>query len=101
FGWIEPDDAQANVFSFLRYDSDGAPLACLANFSGVPHERYKVGLPKPGRWIEVLNTDAREYGGAGGGNLGGVDAVAEPWHNQPASATVHLPALSVIWFKPA
>ncbi|MGH3731602.1 MAG: alpha amylase C-terminal domain-containing protein, partial [Micromonosporaceae bacterium] len=42
-----------------------------------------------------------EYGGSGAGNLGGVDAVPEPSHNQPASATVHLPALSVIWLRPA
>ncbi len=101
FGWIDPDDAAANVFSFLRYDTDGAPLACLANFSGMPHERYRVGLPRTGRWNEVLNTDASEYGGSGAGNLGGVDAVPEPSHNQPASATVHLPALSVIWLRPA
>ncbi len=100
FGWIEPDDAMSNVYSFLRYDNDGVPLACVANFSGRPHD-YRVGLPYEGRWIEVLNSDAAEYGGSGAGNLGGVDAVAEPLHHQPASASLHLPTLSVIWLRPA
>ena len=71
-----------------RHGADGGVLACVANFSGQPHGGYRVGLPRGGRWREVLNTDAEAYGGSGVGNLGGVDAVEESWHGQPFSATV-------------
>ena len=75
-------------------------LACVANFSGEPHPKYRVGLPAAGCWREVLNTDAGLYGGSGVGNLGGVEAVEKPWHGQPASATITVPPLGVVWFKP-
>jgi len=72
FSWIDANDANSNVLSFLRHgvDADGKPtvLACVANFSGGPHENYRVGLPFAGRWREVLNTDAELYGGSGVGN---------------------------------
>jgi 1,4-alpha-glucan branching enzyme len=75
-------------------------LVCVANFSGGPHEDYKIGLPHAGRWIEVLNTDAAGYGGSGVGNLGAVEAVDEEWHGRPASATIRVPPLGVLWFAP-
>ena len=75
-------------------------IACIANFSARPHLEYKVGLPRAGRWREVLNTDAVSYGGSGVGNLGGVEAVPEPWHGKPASATITLPPLGVLWLTP-
>jgi 1,4-alpha-glucan branching enzyme len=107
FQWIDANDATGNVLSFLRYGKpgtgDGEPtsgsaLACVVNFSGAPHHTYRIGLPRPGRWREVLNTDADGYGGSGVGNFGGVDAVAEPWHGQPYSATVAAPPLGTVWF---
>mgnify|MGYP000449815698 CR=1 FL=1 len=57
-------------------------------------------LPRPGRWREVLNSDATGYNGAGAGNLGGVQAVGQPWHGRPASAPLTLPPLSAIWLTP-
>ncbi len=75
-------------------------MACIANFSAQPHLEYKVGLPQAGRWREVLNTDATLYGGSGVGNLGAIEAAAEPWHGRPASATITLPPLGVIWLTP-
>ena len=98
FQWIDANDASGNVLSFLRYGKDGQALACVANFAGAPHTGYRIGLPRGGRWREVLNTDAETYGGSGVGNLGGVDAVAEPWHGQPFSATVSAPPLGTTWF---
>ena len=84
FDWIDANDAGDNVFSFLRYGADGSVLACVANFSGVPHEGYRVGLPRAGRWDEVLNTDAEVYGGSGVGNLGGGRGDRPSgWHGQP------------------
>ncbi|GAA0329846.1 1,4-alpha-glucan branching protein GlgB [Actinoallomurus spadix] len=100
FRWISADDVAGNVISFLRYGPDGAPLACVVNFSGVPHENYRLGLPRAGRWREVVNTDAYEYGGSGVGNLGAVEAVDEPSHGLPASACLRVPPLGALWLAP-
>jgi 1,4-alpha-glucan branching enzyme len=99
FGWIDANDASGNVFSFLRWGDDGSVLACVANFSPMPHERYRLGLPKQGRWDEVLNTDAEIYGGSGVGNLGSVTAAGTGWHGQPTSATDRVPPLGAIWLR--
>ncbi|HZH22053.1 MAG TPA: 1,4-alpha-glucan branching protein GlgB [Geodermatophilus sp.] len=101
FQWIDANDASGNVLSFLRFSrpGEGAPaLACVANFAGSPHQGYRIGLPRPGRWREVLNTDAEGYGGSGVGNLGGIEAVEQPWHGQPFSATLAAPPLGTVWF---
>jgi 1,4-alpha-glucan branching enzyme len=66
----------------------------------VPREGYRVGLPQPGRWAEVLNTDASQYGGSGMGNLGGVEVEPLRWHDQPYSAQLTLPPLAVLWLVP-
>jgi 1,4-alpha-glucan branching enzyme len=97
FGWIDANDASGNVFSFLRWGDDGSTLACVVNFSPVPHENYRVGLPHEGQWDEVLNTDAEIYGGSGVGNLGAVTADGPSWHGQATSATVRVPPLGGIW----
>jgi 1,4-alpha-glucan branching enzyme len=75
-------------------------LACVANFSAMPHSNYRIGLPLAGRWREVLNTDAADYGGSGTGNLGAVTALPRPWHGRPASASIVLPPLAVLWLAP-
>jgi 1,4-alpha-glucan branching enzyme len=74
-------------------------LACVCNFSSVPHENYRLGLPLTGRWDEVLNTDAAEYLGSGVGNFGGVTAVEDSWHGQPASVSLRVPPLGAVWLR--
>jgi 1,4-alpha-glucan branching enzyme len=101
FTWIDANDAEGNVLSFLRWGSDGSVMACVANFAGSPHEGYRLGLPQTGEWREVLNTDAQAYAGSGVGNLGAVWASEHSWHGQPASATLRLPPLGVLWLAPA
>nr|WP_110182554.1 1,4-alpha-glucan branching protein GlgB [Nocardioides solisilvae] len=101
FGWLESHDAGRNVFAFVRRAPDAPELVCVTNFSAVPHEGYRLGLPRAGTWHEVLNTDADAYSGSGVGNLGQVEAVAEPWHDQPASTTLTLPPLGTVWLRPA
>ena len=106
FRWIDANDAAGNVLSFLRLAGERAEgagpgvLACVANFSGQPHSGYRLGLPQAGRWRELVNTDATDYGGSGVGNLGVIDAVPEPWHGQPASVVLTLPPLGVLWLVP-
>jgi 1,4-alpha-glucan branching enzyme len=102
FSWIDANDSDNNVVSFLRLacDGSGQVMACVANFSGEPHEDYRIGLPLAGAWREVVNTDAGLYGGSGVGNLGTVRAVPEPWHGRPASARLTVPPLGVLWLVP-
>jgi 1,4-alpha-glucan branching enzyme len=99
FHWIDANDAAGNVYSFLRFGDDGSVIACIANFSSVPHEGYRLGLPYAGRWDEVVNTDADVYFGSGVGNFGGIEATDEMWHGQPASARLRVPPLGALWFK--
>jgi 1,4-alpha-glucan branching enzyme len=100
YSWIDANDSASNVLSFLRFGSDGSMIACVFNFSGSEHTRYRLGLPRSGRWHEVLNSDADIYNGAGVGNFGAVEAVHEPCHGRPASAVMVLPPLSALWFTP-
>jgi 1,4-alpha-glucan branching enzyme len=65
----------------------------------VPIGPYRVGLPAVGRWDEIVNTDAEEFGGSGVGNLGGVTAIDAPWAHRPASAEITLPPLAALWLK--
>jgi 1,4-alpha-glucan branching enzyme len=97
FQWIDANDSSSNVFSFVRNGSGGEQLACVANFSAVPHHSYRLGLPTAGTWREALNTDADTYAGSGVGNLGAVEAADEPWHGMPASASITLPPLGAVF----
>jgi 1,4-alpha-glucan branching enzyme len=99
FEWIEADDAENNVLSFLRKDPTGESIAVVLNFSGAPHANYRVGVPRDGLWKEILNTDAKAYGGDGYGNFGGVKAVPVAAHGQTQSLTLMLPSLSAVFFK--
>ncbi len=97
FSWIDANDSSNNVFSFVRRGASGSELVCVSNFSAVPHEGYRLGMPAAGEWTEVLNTDAEGYAGSGVGNLGSVTAVEEPWHGLPASVTLRVPPLGTVW----
>jgi 1,4-alpha-glucan branching enzyme len=66
----------------------------------VPRLRYRIGLPRPGKWREVLNSDAAVYGGSNMGNSGGVAAANKPWQGQPCSAEFILPPLGILVFRP-
>jgi 1,4-alpha-glucan branching enzyme len=99
FEWIVADDTVASVIAFLRKSHDGSTLLVACNFTPVPREHYQVGVPHPGHWQEVLNSDATEYGGSGWGNLGGVHAQAQPRHGKPHTLSLTLPPLSTVVLK--
>jgi 1,4-alpha-glucan branching enzyme len=101
FRWIDASDVDNSVLSFLRIGRDGQVVACIANLTPVPHYGYRIGLPVPGPWDEILNTDAVDFGGSGVGNQGQVWAGDETWHGLPASAQLTLPPLSVVWLAPS
>jgi 1,4-alpha-glucan branching enzyme len=101
FQWIDASDNQNSVVSFVRRDSkDKSQLVVIMNLTPVPRHKYRIGLPRPGKWLEVLNTDAASYGGGNIGNLGGVTAIEGDCHGQPNSAEFTLPPLSMVAFKP-
>jgi 1,4-alpha-glucan branching enzyme len=100
FFWINSDDCANSVLSFVRQTADGhGQMAVILNFTPVPREKYRIGLPRGGQWREVLNSDAKVYGGSNLGNLGGVKAEDVPQHSQPHSAEFLLPPLSAIVFQ--
>jgi 1,4-alpha-glucan branching enzyme len=101
FRWLEANDATNNVVAFARLDAKGErPVVCVLNLSPVARYDYRVGMPVNCRWQELVNTDSAYYGGSGVGNLGGVEAEAMPWHDQPFSALLTLPPLAAVWFVP-
>ena len=103
FQWLDADDADHSVFSFLRWGHAGASaVACIANFTPVPRPGMRVGLPWAGRWELLLDSDSPAWGGSGFGGytLEGTSftgSVEVPWQGQPASAVFDLPPLAVVW----
>jgi len=100
FEWIDCNDVEHSVVSLIRkgrsrYDV----IAAVCNFTPETHFNYRIGVPQPGLWRELLNSDAREYGGSGQGNLGGVETTLIPLHGRPYSLTITLPPLAVVFLK--
>ncbi|MCB1788599.1 MAG: 1,4-alpha-glucan branching protein GlgB [Chromatiaceae bacterium] len=98
FEWIDCHDSERSVLSFIRH-GDGQSLVCLFNFTPVPRDEYRVGLPCEGTYRELLNTDANCYGGSNVGNAGRIEATREPWNGRPCSAVVRLPPLAAVLLK--
>ncbi|MGP1397812.1 MAG: 1,4-alpha-glucan branching protein GlgB [Inquilinaceae bacterium] len=101
FDWVGPQDIENSVLAYIRRGSaDDPPVLILCNFTPVPREQYRVGVPVGGRWREVMNTDAGAYGGSNMGNGGGVDADAVEAHGRPHSLSLTLPPLATIMLQP-
>lgn len=100
FEWIDCNDADASVLTFLRRAKDARNfLVVVANFTPVVRDGYSVGVPEPGLYREVLNSDARIYGGSNVGNLGGKWSEDRPWMGRPYSVRLTIPPLAVIYLK--
>jgi 1,4-alpha-glucan branching enzyme len=100
FEWIDANDADRSVISFLRKSPGGRDqIAVVCNFTPVPRYNYRVGAPRGGFWREILNSDASEHGGSGHGNLGGVEASPVPCYSRMHSLTLTLPPLGAVFLK--
>jgi 1,4-alpha-glucan branching enzyme len=100
FEWVDANDSDASVISFLRKGkSPGDLILVVGNFTPVPRLDYPVGVPEGGFWREILNSDALCYGGSGQGNYGGVEADDAAWHGRPFSLKLTLPPLGMVLFK--
>jgi 1,4-alpha-glucan branching enzyme len=102
FEWIDASDTQQSVVSFLRKGRNPADsVLVVANFTPMPRYNYAIGVPRGGRWNEILNSDATLYGGSGQGNMGGAEAAPVPAHGRMHSLSLTLPPLSMVFFKAA
>ena len=97
FEWVDAGNDEMSIIAFLRKSAgDGAPLLVVCNFTPVPRANFLVGVPSRGIWREIINTDARDYGGSGWGNLGGVETAPVGSHGRVESVTLNLPPLSTL-----
>jgi 1,4-alpha-glucan branching enzyme len=100
FEWIDCSDHESSVIAFLRKPRPGgAPVLVACNFTPVPRANYLLGVPAGGFWREILNSDAADYGGAGWGNLGGVEAAPRRAHGRAHSLCLTLPPLATVYLK--
>ena len=101
FGWTVAGDAEASVFAYLRYGRSGdRPVLVVCNFTPVARPDYRIGVPLSGPWREIVNTDARIYGGGGLGEGSQFVAIDAPAGGQPASLAFDLPPLSTVMLCP-
>jgi 1,4-alpha-glucan branching enzyme len=101
FYWIDCADNENSILSFVRQKNDGAnPIAVILNLTPVARPGYRLGLPRAGKWKEILNSDAAIYAGSNKGNFGEVFAREHKSHNQNFSAEIYLPPMSIVAFTP-
>src|SRR6185369_3428457 len=101
FDWIDCHDADQSIVSFVRRARDGTYAVVVLNFTPVPRHGYRIGVPAPGPYREILNSDSRYYGGSDVGNHGRLDAAPIPWMGQPARLELVLPPLAGLIIVPA
>ena len=101
FQWIDCNDAEQSILSYIRRDKNGGVAVVVLNLTPVVREHYRLGVPQAGFYREVMNTDAEIYGGSNVGNAGGVQAEARPWMDQPHSLVLTLPPLACLVLRPA
>ncbi|MBI5420316.1 MAG: 1,4-alpha-glucan branching protein GlgB [Deltaproteobacteria bacterium] len=102
FDWIDCSDMEQSVLSFIRRGcSTDEIVLVVCNFTPIPRHNYRVGVPRGGFWQEILNSDGREYGGSGQGNMGGVQAAPMPSHGRPYTLTLAVPPLAAVFFNSA
>ena len=98
FRWIAPDDCDNSVVSFRRIDRRGRELIVICNFCPVTRTGYRLGLPKPGEYEPVFNSDDAAYGGSGLA-LHSVTAEKEPMHGLSYSGEFTIPPLSATFYR--
>ncbi|MFM7272961.1 MAG: 1,4-alpha-glucan branching protein GlgB, partial [Gammaproteobacteria bacterium] len=99
FEWLDCHDAARSIVAYLRRDGD-ACCAVVLNFTPLPRAGYRLGVPQPGRWRELLNTDSRHYGGSDTGNAGAVATEAIPCMGRAHSIRLTLPPLAALVLVP-
>jgi 1,4-alpha-glucan branching enzyme len=102
FSWLEANDSDHGTLAFMRHGGNpGDEVVVICNFTPIPRENYRTGVPANGTWQEILNTDSRFYDGSGIGNLGRLEAAPVPYQGQPYSINLTLPPLAAVFLKQA
>ena len=101
YQWIDSNDSENSILSYLRLGESGhkGAVVVVLNFTPVPHYNYRIGVPTHGHWRELINTDAKEFGGSGHGNLGGIQSTPIPCHGRTASINIVVPPLGGLYLK--
>jgi 1,4-alpha-glucan branching enzyme len=99
FEWIDFHDADNSVVSFVRKSREGEMIVFIVNATPVVRHNYRLGVPRPGFYREIINTDAETYGGSNVGNLGGVRSEGVHWMGREQSILIQLPPLATLAFK--
>jgi 1,4-alpha-glucan branching enzyme len=100
FQWIDCNDSVHSTVSLIRrYGASADDVIAVFNFTPVPRQNYRVGVPGGSAWREVLNSDARDYGGSGQGNLGLLETTPVPFHGRSHSLNLTLPPLGVLFLQ--
>ncbi len=100
FEWIDFHDWENSIISFIRKGKKPRDVILIAcNFTPVPKQNYRLGVPHDGMWKEVLNSDWHNYGGSGQANIAPIEAVAVPLHDRPYSLELTLPPLGIVFLK--
>ncbi|MEM7724591.1 MAG: 1,4-alpha-glucan branching protein GlgB [Pseudomonadota bacterium] len=98
FRWIANDPDQS-LTAFARFGEDGdAPVIVVCNFTPVERQ-WRIGVPVPGLWEEVLNSDAAAYGGGDRGNGGAVQSQSGDWDGLPDFVDINVPPLATVMFR--
>ncbi|RMG92616.1 MAG: 1,4-alpha-glucan branching protein GlgB, partial [Zetaproteobacteria bacterium] len=100
FEWIDCNDAEQSIISYMRRDHEGRFIVVVLNLTPVVREHYRLGVPEPGFYRELLNTDAEVYGGSNIGNLGGLEAEPKAWMGRAYSLELTLPPLACVILQP-
>ncbi len=104
FEWIESDDAEHSIYSWLRRARDGGFILCVCNFTPVVRHGYRLGVPRSGAWRVLLNTDAGEFGGSGvdvaENTINTLESQDTPAQGRPQSVQLTLPPLATLWLAP-
>jgi 1,4-alpha-glucan branching enzyme len=101
FEWIDCNDNENSVVSFIRRSKSGETVVALLNFTPVPRDGYRIGVPVPGVYRELINSDAEMYAGSNLGNAGAVTAEPIPSHGHQQSLRLNLPPLGLLLLKPS
>ncbi len=96
FEWVDVGNSEMSIIAFLRKPAKGAPLLVVCNFTPVPRANFLVGVPLRGVWREIINSDARDYGGSGWGNFGAVESAPVGAHGRLESVSLSLPPLAIL-----
>jgi 1,4-alpha-glucan branching enzyme len=102
FRWIDANDNENSIISFVRVPHHGqGAVVMVVNFTPVPRQAYRIGIPEPGYWAEVVNSDSAHFGGSNMGNGGGVHSEAVAAHGFAHSISLLVPPLGCLLLQRA